>query len=84
MKIGKDWKIESDSMNVTLMKRTRVKAKDGKPAHDNWPVMGYYPTVKSALKGLVNFGVAETGLADIKSVDKKIDELHELISNCDL
>ena len=81
MIINKDWKIEAIPMNVVLSKRSRVKAKLGKPAHDNWVVQGYYSSVKNALKGLVGFEVAGTGLKDLETIVAKIDELHTLIDN---
>ena len=79
MKIGKNWEIKSDPMNVTLLKRHRVKATATKPAHDSWKIEGYYSTIKGALVGLVNQEVQETGLEDFKTVVAKIDELHKLI-----
>ncbi len=81
MIINKDWKIETVPMNIVLAKRTRVKAKPDKPAHDSWSVKGYYSSVKSALKGLVGFGVADTELKDLKTIVAKIDELYALIDN---
>jgi len=79
MKIGKDWMIESDSLNVTLSKRIIVKATSDKPKHERWAVKGYYSNIKYALEALVDFEVAETGLTDLKAVSKKQDELYKLI-----
>jgi len=79
MKIGKNWLIESDSLNVTLKQRIRVKATDKAPAHYSWRVMGYYSTVQSALRALVDAGIADTELKDIKTVTGKIDKLYKLI-----
>lgn len=81
MLVGKKWKIESDSLNVTLSKRHMSKPKDGKPASEYWTVEGYYGTVNNALKALVDFGVRETALADLKTVGKKLDELYTLIGS---
>jgi len=78
MLIGKDWKIESDHFNITLYKRHRVAAKDGKLAHDNWVSEGYYSTVANALKDMVNIGIRETDMKDLKTIAKKIDELYAL------
>lgn len=81
MIINKDWRIETIPMNIVLLKRSRVKAKLGKPSHDNWGVKGYYSSVKSALKGLVDFEVAGTGFKDLETIVAKIDELYTLIEN---
>ena len=79
MKIGKNWKIESDSMNITLFKRHTVKATPTKPAHNSWSAEGYYSKIQHALKGLVDFEVKETELKDLKTVVEKQDELYKLI-----
>ena len=82
MLIGKDYKVEADSMNVTVSKRMVT---DGKWANtkevgrEYWYNVGYYATVKGALKGLVDMGVADTELVDLKTVVDKIDELKKHI-----
>ena len=81
MKINKDWKMEADPLKITLLERSRAPAKGNKPAHDKWIVRGYYPSIQWALKGLVDFGVKETELKDLKTVVAKIDELHQLIDS---
>lgn len=79
MEIGSEWKIESDSLNVILYrKRGRIK-KDTKESCEAWERVGYYATVAGALHGLVNQGVRETELKDLKTVVEKIAELHALI-----
>lgn len=74
MLIGKDYKIESDSLNVTLSKRHVSKK-----GQEYWTAVGYFSNVKNALKALVNLGVKETSLKDIKTVNQKQDELYSLI-----
>jgi hypothetical protein len=84
MLFGKNYKIESDSMNVTILKRMVA---DGKRANtkqagrEYWTPIAYYGNVKKALKGLVDLEVAETNLVDLKTVVAKIDELKELIDH---
>ena len=79
MLIGKNWKIESDAMNITLLRRHTVRAKPNKPAHDTWKVEGFYGTIKGALTGLVNQGVRDTELTDLKTIVRKQDELYKII-----
>jgi len=81
MQIGADWKIDSDELNVTIYKRSRVREKDGRPAHDNWYPQGYFSNPKNALQWLVNHKVTGTGMKDMKTVVKMIDEVHELIAS---
>jgi len=77
MLIGRNWKIESDSMNVTLFKRG-VSKKSGK---ETWRGEGYFGTIKEALHELVNLEIRQTGLTDLKTINNKIEELHELIDS---
>ena len=75
MLIGKKWKIESDSMNITLFK----KAKSKKANTETWATVGFYADVPNALHELVNQGVRDTELTDLKTIVAKIDELHKMI-----
>jgi len=79
MNIGKDWKIESDSMNVVLLRKRTRHQKDTGKAYTDWEIHGYFSTVHNALKELVNQEVRETELKDIKSIQASIDNLHQLI-----
>lgn len=81
MLIGKNWKIEADTLNVILSKRRLKKPKDGKPALEYWEAMGYYSSVANALKDLVNYELRETALVDLRTIVNKINELHKLIES---
>ena len=75
MLIGKNYKIESDSQNITLYQRTVSK----KSGEENWKAVGYFSRVENALMFLVSLEVAETGLVDFRKVVEKQKELYELI-----
>lgn len=75
MLIGKNWKIESNELNITLYERRESK----KEGREYWRVHSYYSSVASALKGLVNIDVNHTDLKDLEAVNQKIEELHRLI-----
>lgn len=79
MQVGKDWKIESDTLNITLYKRHAVRATAKKPGHNYWTAEGYYSNIKNALEALVDYEVAETGLKDFRAVSQKQDDLYKLI-----
>lgn len=81
MKIGKDWEITSDDMNVTLLKRTTVRATPKRPKHDSWRVAGYYGSIKNALRALVDNEVNSTALIDLETILAKQDELYKLIES---
>ena len=75
MLLDENWKIESDELNVTLYERHASKKSD----RAYWRPHSYYSSVANALKGLVNTTVNRTGLKDLETVQKEIEELHQLI-----
>ena len=75
MLIGKKYKIESDSLNLTLYQRTVSK----KTGAEYWSTLGYFGKVQNALKFLVDSGVAETGLTELRKIVTKQNELYKLI-----
>ncbi len=76
MLIGKDYKIETDKLNVTLS-----KGHISKKGVESWYEIGYFSSIQNALKHLVNLEVQETGLKDIRTVIAKIEELYKLIAS---
>ena len=86
MFIGENYKIESDSMNITLSRRNVVKGEKGRPAvkavgESYWTNLAYFANVKQALKYLVDNEIRDTGFNDLATVSAKIDELYKLIIN---
>jgi len=79
MKIDKNWRIESDSMNITLQRRKVLKNKTTGEPYDRWVVEGYFSTVTNALHELVALRIRETKLTDLRTVEKEIETLHKLI-----
>ena len=82
MLIGEGYKVESDSMNVTLSHKVKRKSKKTGDAYDFWQVVGYYSTPADALYGLVDQIVRDTELKDLKTVVSKISELYSMIETC--
>ena len=76
MNIGKNWKIESDELNVTLYQRFVRKGNTG----EYWRPHSYYSTVRNVLQALVDIEVNRTGLKDLEAIDKRINEIHAWIS----
>lgn len=76
MLIGDKYKIESDTLNVTLYKR-EIK-RDG--SGYNWRGVAFFSTPQNALQFLVNEKITGTGMLDFETVCKKIDELNRLIN----
>lgn len=77
MKIGKDYKIESDTFNIILFKRMASR----KSQKDYWLAIGFFATVEGALKALADMKVRESGLRDLETVVKKQDEIYRLIDS---
>lgn len=76
MLVGDKYKVESDSLNVTLYKKESIK-KGG----IRWRATAYFSNPKNALEHLVNLEVMDTGLKDLKTVVKKQEELYDLINS---
>ncbi len=71
--IGRDWKVGTDALNIILYRRC-VNRKTGK---EYWRTHSYYATIPDALVGMLNQGIRDTELVDIKTVCDKIDQLRE-------
>ena len=80
MLVGKNYKIESDPLNVTLYKKS-VSKEIGK---ESWRAEGYFSTIKNALDYLVELEVKLTGMKDFTVVAKRQEELHSLIKGLSL
>ena len=79
MLVGKDFRVETDELNVTVSRRS-VARKGAKAGEELWINEGYFGTLENALKYLVDRGVKETGLTDLKTVIKKQHELKDLVT----
>lgn len=78
--IGKKYAVGSDSMNIILFRRGGT-TKDGS---DRWNADAYFGKFQNLLTHLVDQGVRETELADLKTVKAKQDELYRLIKSIKL
>jgi len=79
MIIGKKWQIQSNSLNIILSRKRKRIRKDTKKVYEDWEIVGYFATVANALHELVNQSVRDTELKDLKTISRRIDELHILI-----
>lgn len=79
MLIGKEWKIESDSLNVTLYRK--MVSKKGK---EGWRAEGYFATLKNALQDMVNREIKDTTLSSLQVLETKIEALYSLINSLPL
>ena len=75
MLICDKYKIESDSLNITLYQKGISKTS----GNVYWRPIAYFSSVANALDHLVDLEVAETGLKDFRAVLEKQKELHQLI-----
>lgn len=79
MLIGSKWKIESDSMNVVLSRKQKRKNKKTGESCFEWRVVGYFSSLQSALRELINQGVRDTKLKDLETVVAKINRLESML-----
>ena len=79
MLIDKNWKIESDNLNVVLFHKKRGTNKKTGEAFDYWKPIGYYSTIPNAMHGLVDQSIRDTELKDLKTIVAEINKLHNLI-----
>jgi len=77
MKIGDKYKVESDSLNVTLYKK-EISRKTGVIS---WRAAAFFSTPKNALAFLVDLQVKETEMKDLAVVVNKQNELYDMINN---
>lgn len=75
MKLGKKYKVDSDSMNITLSKRVVSKKEK-----ERWVVLGYFGNFHNLLKHLADNEIMGTGLEDLKLIAKRQKEVYDLIS----
>jgi hypothetical protein len=92
MLIGDKFKIESDSLNITLSEKYTVKEYKGygkKPNPENvgqerWEILGYFSDIKHALWFMAKHDIKGTGLDDLVSVNQRLDEIHATIKALDI
>lgn len=76
MIINDQYKISSDSLNVILYQK-KINKENGNP---RWEAIAYFAEPKNALKYLVTMDVMTTGMKDLETVVKKIDELEKVVN----
>ena len=86
IKINESWAVDTDGdKNVILMKKVEKRARDKEKktwvntGEYDWSVYGYYSSLESLLKTVVRKEMTGEGLKDIKSIQKKIEELEKVI-----
>ena len=75
MLVGMEYKVESDSLNVTLYERRLTK----EVQKEYWVAINHFSRFGNALKALVDMKVKGTKLEDFRAVCEKQDELYKLI-----
>jgi hypothetical protein len=74
MQINNDWKIESDELNIILSERSIISTGKNE-GEEQWKVKGYYSNIKNAHDAMIDKEIKGTGLTDLETVIRKIDEL---------
>lgn len=85
MIINDEYQVTTDGdANVMLMKKFEKKTEEGQPTEYGYKAIGYYPTLKSALKDWTRKELFSTELKDLKTVNDKLEEIHNIINNLNL
>lgn len=78
MIINDSYKVESDELNVIVSKKVIGKDKEGNEKI-TWKNIAFCPNVNNALKWIAKKEILGTGLKDLETVGKKIEELYNHI-----
>ena len=79
MQLGDKYKIDSDSMNVTLYEKGASKS-----GNVYWRPIAYFSSFKNALIYIADLEVMKTGLKDFQEVVKKQDEIYSLVRSLEI
>ena len=86
IEINESWAVDTDGdKNVILMKKVKKRMRDKEKktwvntGEYDWSIYGYYPNLESLLKAVSRKEITREGLKDIKSIQKKIEELEKVI-----
>ena len=86
IEINESWAVDTDNdKNVILMKKVEKRMRDKEKktwvntGEYDWSIYGYYPNLESLLKAVSRKEITREGLKDIKSIQKKIEELEKVI-----
>lgn len=74
--INKTYKIDCDRLNFIL--KRKGQSEDGEES-TAWKIMGFYPTVKGIYHAVVELGIKESSMMELKALNDKVSELHALI-----
>jgi hypothetical protein len=85
MNLGKNYKLESDTLNVTLLERRVVKRETSRSklgiGEEYWKPIAYFSSLRNALTYLMDREVCKTGLKDVKEILDKLNEVETVIRN---
>ena len=77
MNIGTKYKLDSDSLNITL----KEKQENKKTGEVYWKAIGYFATPQEALRFLTLLKIRESEFVDLERVIKELDKTYALISS---
>ena len=82
IKINKNWKISSRSLNVELLRATKKKDGEKKigekePCESGWWIVGYFQKIEYALDRLFDENVYESEATSLEAFKAEIEKLRE-------
>ncbi len=90
MLIGSKYKVESDANNLILKALVTSKNQEDDDMEDDikkepgWRTVGYFYDFSELLKFMADYDIKGTGMADVKVLAKRQDEIYNLIKSLKL
>ncbi|MGL5153100.1 MAG: hypothetical protein ACRC7N_21275 [Clostridium sp.] len=78
MNINDKYKIEGlDPLNAVVLEKYKTKATEERLAEEKWKIISYHPNIEAAFKSLVDRVINESGIKNLHSLIKAIEELKD-------
>ncbi len=78
MLIGKEYKIESEGLNIVLSKKT-ISKRGKNIGQEYWSNEAYFARPAEALKYLADHKLRESGFKDLETITKAQAEIYKMI-----
>ncbi|MDD5510652.1 MAG: hypothetical protein PHI12_07580 [Dehalococcoidales bacterium] len=70
--VGQKYRIASIPYNIVIQKRHTTLM-----GREHWETIGYYLTLSSAIRGIIQEDIKETDLVDLKAIQDRITQLEQ-------
>lgn len=82
IQINEDYKIETDALNIILMKKRVIQKENSiNFGQEHYTIIGYYSNLKSALMEMVKLGIMDSDLVGVNQVIDKLNKIEKMLDN---